>query len=295
MKPAPFAYERPTDLDQALLLLDRHGPEAKPLAGGQSLLPMLALRMVRPAVLVDLNRLEGMARLEVGDGRVVVGPLVRHQAAVESAALRQEMPALAEAAAWIGHREIRNRGTILGSLAHADPAAELPAVAVAFGAELVLAKAGSQRVVPAEEFFLGFFTTALAPGELLVSCRWPLGALGRAGTFREFSLRDGDFALAAVAAGLVVGADGAVSEVGVALAGMGTGPVRSRKAEAELVGRKPTEGTLLEFAAAVLAEAEPADDLRATADYRSRLARELIVEALTASLQRTAEGGHERA
>lgn len=295
MKPARFAYQRPTDLDQVLALLERHGSDARLLAGGQSLIPMLALRLVRPGVVVDLNRLPDADQLVVGPDEIVTGPLVRHQAAVDSAALRHAMPALAEAAAWIGHLEIRNRGTILGSLAHADPAAEMPAVALAFDAQLVCQRSGGERMLPAEEFFLGFFTTALAEGEMLVSCRFPVTALSRASTFLEFSLRDGDFALAAVAASVIRGDDGKVAEVCCALAGMGPAPVRSREAEAQLVGMAPSEQVLAEFATAVLAEADPSDDLRASAGYRRQLARELIVEALSASLKRTTEGGQDRA
>jgi len=295
VKPAPFAYQRPTTEAAVLDLLARHGAQAKVLAGGQSLMPMLALRLVRPELVIDLGGLEGADRLEVTGGQLEIGPLVRHQQVVDSALARTEVPALAEAAGWIGHLEIRNRGTVLGSLAHADPAAELPAVAVALGAQMICHSQAGERIVPAGEFFLGLFQTALAEGEMLVSCRLPLGAVARASAFTEFALREGDFALAAVAASLVTGPDGRVAEVRLALAGMGPAPVTNETAQAQLVGQIPSPAVLREFADAVLSQAEPADDLRATASYRLKLASRLIVEALGESISRNPKGGVSRA
>lgn len=295
MKPAPFAYERPATETAVLERLASHGHRAKVLAGGQSLLPMLALRLVKPELVIDLGGLPDADRLEARDRELQIGPLVRHQQVVDSALVQAEIPGLAQAAGWIGHREIRNRGTVLGSLAHADPAAELPALAVALGARLVCRSESGERVVPAGEFFLGLFQTALAEGEMLVSCQLPLDALSKASAFAEFALRDGDFALAAVAASLLTAEDGRVAAVRCAVAGMGPAPVTDALAEAQLVGESPSPANLRDFAHLLLSHAEPQDDLRATAGYRLKLAAQLIVEALTESMDRSREGGINRA
>ena len=294
MKPAPFSYERPSTEAAVLERLAGHGQRAKLLAGGQSLMPMLALRLVRPDVVIDLGGLPDADRLEEHDQELKIGPLVRHQAVVDSALVRSKIPGLAQAAGWIGHREIRNRGTVLGSLAHADPAAELPALAVALGATLVCRSQKGERLLPAAEFFLGLFQTALAEGEMLVSCHLPLNDLTAASVFTEFALRDGDFALAAVAASLLTTADGKVASVRCAVAGMGPMPVFDPSAEQQLIGETASEAVFTDFAHDLLSHAEPQDDLRASADYRLKLAASLIVEALTESMAAGRKGGNAR-
>jgi len=267
VKPAPFEYLRAASVDEAVAALAARveaGEEAKILAGGQSLVPLLALRMARPAVLVDINRvaeLSGFARCpgSVGTGSVEVGALTRHSAL----AGQTEHPLLAEAARWIGHPAIRSRGTAAGSLAHADPAAELPVVAVACGAvATVVGPAGSRRV-PAAELFLGPLMSTLGEDELITSVTFPVPA--RWG-FAEFARRHGDFALVTA-----VVADGAI-----ALGGVSAVPMRSAAGEDVLAGG----GSVEEVVAAVCAELEPTGDLHASAPYRRALAAELVGRAL---------------
>ncbi len=200
MKPAPFEYVRPATVAEAVEVLAAHPGEAKALAGGQSLVPLMNLRLARPAVLVDLDRVAGLEGVELRDGHLCLGAMVRHERLVSDPAIGRLAPLLAEAAAWIGHTAIRHRGTLGGSLAHADPAAELPAVAVALGAELIATGPGGRRSIPAGQFFLGPLTTALDDGELLTEVRIPLPPAGRRVGFAEFARRHGDFALVLAAA-----------------------------------------------------------------------------------------------
>ena len=265
MKPPPFAYAAADSLEEALALLSV-GDEAKPLAGGQSLLPLLAYRIVRPTHLVDLNGVHALEQLRDDDG-LVVGALVRH-ADLERAALPQPWRALSQAARSIGHLPIRIRGTFGGSLAHADPAAELPVVATALDAQLALASTSGVRVVPAEKFFLGPHTTALEPGELLVEARLPEPPDGSVTAFVEVSERAGDFALVAVCAGLGPG------WARLAVGGAGAVPVRAHAAE-----RLLSEGgaaAAADAARAAVADCEPWSDRHASAATRREL-----VEVLT--------------
>ncbi|HEX4252180.1 MAG TPA: FAD binding domain-containing protein [Pseudonocardia sp.] len=265
MKAAPFEYVRPASVDEtvAALTSDAEGAEIKILAGGQSLVPLLALRMARPSVLVDINRVAELTGFAHYDGAVEVGALTRHRALAD----QTEHPLLAEAARWIGHPAIRSRGTAAGSLAHADPSAELPVVAVACGAVVtVIGPAGSRRV-PAGELFLGPLMSALDEDELITSVSFPVPA--RWG-FAEFARRHGDFALVSVAVAEVAG------EVSIALGGVGGVPVRAVAGERVLAGG----GSLDEVAAAVRAELRPTGDLHGSADYRRALAGELVRRAL---------------
>ena len=270
MKPAPFEYVRPATVDEtvAALASGADGAEIKILAGGQSLVPLLALRMARPAVLVDINRvaeLSGFGRCPgpAGAASVEVGALTRHRVLAE----QTEHPLLAEAARWIGHPAIRSRGTAAGSLAHADPAAELPVVAVACGAVATVVGPSGVRRVPAGELFLGPLMSALDEDELITSVSFPVPA--RWG-FAEFARRHGDFALVSVAVAEVAG------EVSIALGGVGGVPVRSVAGEQVLA----RGGSVDEVVAAVRAELRPTGDLHASADYRRALAGELVRRAL---------------
>jgi carbon-monoxide dehydrogenase medium subunit/6-hydroxypseudooxynicotine dehydrogenase subunit alpha len=270
VKPAPFAYARAASLEDALALLAEGGEDAKPLAGGQSLLPLLAYRLLRPTHLVDLGGIAGLDRVERRDGGVLVlGPLVTH-AALERAGLGL----LSEAAALVGHLPIRARGTLGGSLAHADPAAELPVAALALDATVVLASGDRARALPVGEFLLGPFTTALAPGELVTEVRVPAPPAGAAAAFEELALRAGDFALASAAAVVAGG------HVRIALGGVAPAPLRAREAE-----RIVAEGGLGEEAVAAAADAaaracDPVDDPRASAAYRRELVGVLVARAL---------------
>jgi carbon-monoxide dehydrogenase medium subunit len=279
MKPAAFDYERPESLDEALEVLARYGDEAKVIAGGQSLLPLLAMRLARPAQLIDVNRLSELADIS-SNGQLEIGALVRQRVAERSPLVREVAPIISEALTWVAHPQIRNRGTVGGSLAHADPAAELPTVMTALNASLVIQKAGGgRRAVSADDFFQGFFTTAIEADELLTAIHVPLWPVGTGYGWRELSRRHGDFALVGVAAVLTV-EGGVIRSARVALSGVGPAPVRARDAEALLVGHAPATSLWAAAAAEAAREIQPTADIQGSADYRRRVANKLVAEAL---------------
>jgi carbon-monoxide dehydrogenase medium subunit len=291
MKPAAFDYERPSSLTEALDRLAAVGEDAKVLAGGQSLIPLMAMRLARPSVLIDVNRIEDLV-FEADHGEYLeLGALTRQRAAERSAVVRRDAPLLQEALGHIGHPQIRNRGTIGGSLAHADPAAELPTVAVALDATLVVQRAGGERTVPAADFFTGFFTTTIEPEELLTSVRIPAVPSNAGCSYKEFSRRHGDFAVVGVAAVVALGADATVSQARIALSGVGSVPVRASGAESVLTGQRPSAQLWEAAGAAAAREIEPTSDLHGSAEYRRRLAGHLVAEALETAAE-AASGGH---
>ena len=290
MKPPPFEYVAAESLEEALAALTEHGDEAKLLAGGQSLVPLLAFRLARPSVLVDLNGIAGLDKVDLSEDALHLGSMVRQRDVEHLPGLRERCPMIADAVELIGHVAIRNRGTVGGSLAHADPAAEWPALAVVLEAQLELVGPPGPRTVPASEFFVSYFTTALQADEVLTGIRLPIPN-GRTGSaFLELSRRHGDFALAGVAALVTLGEDGTVTDVRLGLIGVGSSPVRAESAEAALRGRIPDAEALAEAAAAVAAAIEPTGDIHASADYRRHLAFVLTRRALAAAIAR-AEGG----
>ena len=279
MKPPPFAYECPTEVADAVALLAAHGADARPLAGGQSLVPLLNFRLARPAVLVDLNRIAALGRIAVEDGALCIGAMARQTTVEADFAVARGWPLLTEAISHIAHPQIRNRGTIGGSLAHNDPAAELPAVMLALDAEMTALGPEGTRTVPSGEFFAGTMETALAPDELLTEIRVPALPEGTGWSFREAARRQGDFALVAVAVLLRSsgGADGI--DARVVVTGTGDGPARMREAEAVLAERG-TDGDACEAAGNAAAQAsEPADDPHAPAWYRKKLVAALTRRA----------------
>lgn len=290
MKPAPFAYYGPRTLDEAVRLLEEHGEDGKILAGGQSLMPLMSLRLARPAVIVDLNRVPGLDRIAAdGDSGLSIGALTRQRALERDASLATRNPLLAAAVPLIGHFQIRNRGTVGGSLVHADPAAELPAVAVALGADFVLASASGERVVPAEEFYLGYMATAIEPNEVLTGVRLPPWNAGRLWAIDEVSRRKGDFAMVGVA--LWVDLDGsACADARIVLFGVGGKPVRIEKAEARLKGAVLDEATHREVERIVAEELDPDSDIHASALYRKEVGGVLTRRALAAAAARATEG-----
>lgn len=278
MKPASFDYLRPGSLDEAVDALAA-GEDRKVLAGGQSLVPLLAMRLARPSALIDINRVRGLDHIRRDGDVLAIGALARHEQVLRSPLAREAAPLLTQALGYVGHRAIRNRGTIGGSIAHADPAAELPAATTALDAQFVAAGPRGRRVIPAAGFFEGSMTTALEPGELLVEVRVPVPADGTRVAVRELARRAGDFALVAVFASLTV-EDSVCTSARIALAGAGPRPARARAAERLLAGRPLTEGLIIEAAAAAAAATEPADDIHAPASYRRRMAGVLTTRAL---------------
>jgi CO/xanthine dehydrogenase FAD-binding subunit len=292
VKPPPFDYVSVTSVEEALDALAEHGDEAKLLAGGQSLVPLLAFRLARPSVLVDLNRIDGLGGITLEDDALVLGATARERAVERHPGIAERCPMIAEAISHIGHVAIRNRGTVGGSLVHADPAAEWPALAVALDAELEATSSRGTRTIPAQEFFLSYFTTTLEPDEVLTRIRVPLPN-GRSGsTFVELARRHGDFALAGVGALVTLDADDTAADVRLGLIGVGDRAVRASGAEEALRGRIPDDDAVAEAAAAVASEIDPTGDIHASADYRRHVATVLTRRALTTAVERARGGAH---
>ena len=286
MKTPPFEYHAPRTVEEALSLLHEHGDEAKVLAGGQSLVPLLAMRMARPSQLVDINEVEGLAGIRPLDGTgVAIGTLTREREAERSSLVAERLPVLAESLPHIGHVSIRNRGTIGGSLAHADALAELPAVAVVTEAEMVVRSAAAERIVPAEGFFVGHFSTSMADDELLTEVRLPTGPPGAGWAFHEIARRHGDFALVGVATMLRL-EDNRVAEARIALMGVADRAMRATEAERALVGQAPGDDTFAAAAAEAVRPFEPASDIHGSGEFRRHLAGVAVRRALTTAAAR---------
>src|SRR5499427_7264986 len=279
MKPAPFEYHRPRSVEETFDLLDRYGDEGRILAGGQSLVPTLNMRLVAPRAVIDINRLPGFDSIRVTPEGLVIGALVRQESIEDSAVVRAHAPLLATAIPHVGHRAIRARGTVGGSLALADPAAELPACAVALGAVIRVRGRRGSRDIAAADFFRGIYTTALAPGEILAEVAIPRAAPGWRWAFDELARRHGDFALAGLAAAARV-EGGAIAEARLVFFGVGGTPVRARGAESALAGRRP-DGTVLTAAGAALdRDLDPPGDLHGSPALRRHLARVLLARVV---------------
>jgi carbon-monoxide dehydrogenase medium subunit len=290
MKPPPFEYAAPRKTDEALALLAQHGDRAKVLAGGQSLLPLLNFRLAQPEVLVDVNRVVELAYVRPANGGLAIGALTRQHALERSEAVRDRLPIVAEACRLIGHLPIRHRGTLGGSLAHADPASELPAVMVALEAEMTASRVGGRRTLPAEQFFTGIFTTALEPDELLTEVRVP-GLPPRTGSaFMEIARRAGDFALVGVAALVTLDDGGRVSRARLALCGAGPTPIRAREAERLITGERPEAGVLDDGVERMVAATDPPGDIHASAAFRKKLARHVGRQAIELAVRRAGGG-----
>jgi carbon-monoxide dehydrogenase medium subunit len=292
VKPAPFDYHRPDTADEALAILADLGSDAKPLAGGQSLVPAMNFRLARPAVLVDLNRIAPLAYIEESpDGGLLIGAMTRQRAPERSGTVARKAPLLFEAMPWIAHPQIRNRGTVGGSLAHADPAAELPAVMVALDARFVLRSRTASRTVPAHDFYTGLLTTVLGPDELLTEIRIPPRPARAGSAFIELARRHGDFALVGVAVELALDQRGACASARIALLSVGDGPVLAAKAMAVLAGCIPHAASI-EEAARIAAETDvdPPADIHASSAYRRHLVRVLVGRALTEAAERATRG-----
>ena len=291
MKPAPFEYLRPRSLDEALSLLDEHGGDAKPLAGGQSLIPAMNFRLATPAVLVDLNAVDGLSYIaQPQDGRGLhIGGMTRQRHVERSPLVAEHAPLIAETMPHIAHVAIRNRGTIGGSLAHADPAAELPAVALALEATLTIASKSGSRSVPAAEFFCGLFTTAVQPGELLTEIHLPPRRARSGFAFEEISRRHGDFALVGVAAAVQLDERGHCAGARVALLSVGDRPMLAERAAGMLAGQRP-EAEAVRAAAdtAAASDIDPSSDIHASSRFRRQLANVLTRRALTKAFERAA-------
>jgi carbon-monoxide dehydrogenase medium subunit len=283
MKPPKFDYHAPGTVDEAVALLARYGGDAKVLAGGQSLMPMLNFRLARPAALVDVNRIPALAYIREDNGTVAFGAMTRQRTIEFSPVVAARLPLLREATRWVGHLPIRSRGTIGGSIAHADPSAEYPAVLTALGGEVVVQGPRGRRTVQAGDLFETYLTTTLAADELVVEVRLPAMPAGAGHAFEEFARRHGDFAIVGIAA-MIARAGERCTAARLASAGAGPVPVRLRAAE-EILERDGLGAAAIDAAAARAAElVAPDSDVHASAEYRRHLTRVLTGRAIKRAL-----------
>ena len=286
MKPAQFEYNDPQSVEEALDLLAKYGDACKVLAGGQSLVPLMNFRLARPERLIDINGIESLTHIERENGHLKIGAMVRHSQLEHSAEVAERWPLLTEAIGWVGHSQIRNRGTVGGSAAHADPAAELPAAFAALDASFHLLSKRGPRVLTWKEFFVSEFTTALALDELLTAVEVPEQMASTGSAFVEYARRHGDFALGGAAVTVKLGRDGRCEEVAIALLSAGPAPVRAEGAERHLRGTKLDEASIRSAAAEAVEGLHPTSDIHGSAEYRIGLLHTMTERALAKAAQR---------
>ena len=292
MKPAPFSYHRPETLTEAVGTLAAFGDEAKVLAGGQSLVPVMALRLGRFGHIVDLGQVSALRYVRDDGGSIAVGAMTTHAAAGRDPLVAGSVPLLARAIPFIGHFQIRNRGTVGGSCAHADPAAEIPAVAVTLDAEMEAAGGAQERTrrIPAAEFFASTYTTTLEPDEVLTSLRFPVWPCRTGFAIREFARRSGDFALAGALCAVTLDAGGRIERAAIGLLGLGAVPVRASQAEQAITGAAPGDLDMTATGLLAVADTDPPDDVHATSAYRRRVGAAMAAQALTAAVTEAQTG-----
>lgn len=286
MIPPKFEYFAPTTLHEALSLLRRYGSEAKLLSGGQSLIPLMKLRLAAPAYLIDINRVPGLAYLEERDGFLRIGSLIREADLERSKLVRSHVPIVCETAAVVGDPLVRNLATIGGNLAHADPANDHPATMLALDAEIVATSLDGERTIPATAFFPDFFTSALNPDEILTEIRIPVPSAGSGGAYIKLERKVGDFAIAGVAAHVTIGPDGVCERAGIGLTNVAPTPLKVPSAEAFLRGKHLDQDTIEHAAELAVAVSQPEADLRGSMAYKRDMVRVLTTRALTRALAR---------
>jgi CO/xanthine dehydrogenase FAD-binding subunit len=289
LKPAEFQYHRPRTIEDALALLKENGDDGKILAGGQSLMPLMNFRLAEPAHLIDINFIDGLDYIRSDHGVIKIGCLTRQSRALEDALVRQRCPLLAAALAHVGYAQTRNRGTCCGSLAHGDPAAELPAVLLALDGSVTVGNSIGKREIAARDFFQSYLTTALESDEMVLEASIPEQPAGAGSSFMEFARRFGDFAIVGVAASLLLAND-SITDVRIALTGVGDRPWRERKIEESLLGKKATVQLFEHAADEVAASISPSSDIHASESYRRSLARVLTRRALADAWGRARNG-----
>jgi CO/xanthine dehydrogenase FAD-binding subunit len=290
MKPAPFKYIAASSLEHALALKAEHGDDAKFLAGGQSLLPTMNFRLARPAILIDINEIGELAGIRASSGATRVGALTRYRALQRDAAFARMFPLIGEALPHIAHPQIRNRGTIGGNLSHADPASELPAIAVALGARFRIQSAKQERWIEASDFFVSALTTDLLPEEMLIEIELPLARPRTGSCFMEIARRRGDFAIVGAAAMMTLGERDQCIAVRLTFCGVGETPIDAGSAAEALVGHQPTEADIIDVARSVQTVIDPGGSVHATADYQRHIAGVLTERTLQAACQRARDG-----
>ncbi len=285
MKAAPFTYHSPRSVEEAIALLAEHGDDAKAIAGGQSLVPMMALRLARIGHLVDLAGIDSLHGVSLDDDGLFLGAMTTHREIEVDATVAGASPLLSRAAPYIGHFQIRNRGTIGGSCAHADPAAEWPAVMLTLGARAVVRGAGGEREVAAGDFFVSTFECAIAPDELLVGLRVPAWPHRSGFGIAEFARRHGDFAVAGATVAASLDEDGRVTRIAISLLGLGPVPLRASVAEQRVLGEQVDSLDIVELAELALTDAHPAEDIHGDARYRRRVGAGTVRSALADALK----------
>ena len=286
MIPAPFDYISPQTLDEAIRVLVSHGDEAKLLAGGHSLLPLMKLRLASPKLLVDLSKIPGLSGIKQEGNKITIGALTTQYQIESSELLKERCPLLPQTAKAIGDVQVRNRGTIGGSLAHADPAADIPAAILALGGVLGLTGPEGNRTIPAEEFFLGLMTTAMSPNEILTEIRLPV-LPGRCGTvYLKVRQKASGFAIVGVAVWLTVDNNGACKDIGVGITGLDSKPFRARGVEERLRGKRIEPGMIEDASSQVTQGVDPLDDIHASAEFRAHLAQLYTARAIQEAAKR---------
>ena len=289
MIPPSFEYLRPNTIPEAIAMLQQHGDDAKILSGGQSLIPMMKLRLARPAILIDINRISGLSHIKEEGGFLKIGGLTREAELEASPLVRSKCPILADTTHVIADPQVRNLATVGGNLAHGDPANDHPATMLALGAQVVANGPKGERVIPIEAFFLSLFTTALKPDEILTEIRIPIPPARSGGAYLKLERKVGDFATAAVAVQLTVDEQGACRNIGMALTNVGATPVKAKKAEGFLQGKKLDDAAIAQAAQLASDEAEPSADLRGPVEYKKGLVKELAKRALLLARERAAK------
>ena len=286
MIPPSFEYLRPKTIPEAIAMLQQHGDAAKILSGGQSLIPMMKLRLARPSILIDINRISGLSHVKEEDGYLKIGGLTREAELEASPLVRSKYPILADTTHVIADPQVRNLATVGGNLAHGDPANDHPATMIALGARVVANGPKGERVIPIEKFFLSLFTTALEPDEILTEIRVPIPPARSAGAYLKLERKVGDFATAAVAVQMTFDEQGACQKVGIGLTNVGATPVKAQKAEQFLLGKKLDDDAISQAAQLAADEAEPSADLRGPVEYKKGLVKELAKRAFELTRER---------
>lgn len=286
MIPPSFEYLRPKTIPEAIQMLQQHGDAAKILSGGQSLIPMMKLRLARPGILIDINRIAGLSYVKEEDGYLKIGGLTREAELEVSPLVRSKYQILADTTHVIADPQVRNLATVGGNLAHGDPANDHPATMIALGAQVVANGPRGERVIPIEHFFVSLFTTALQPDEILTEIRVPIPPARSGGAYQKLERKVGDFATAAVAVQLTLDGQGSCQKVGIGLTNVGATPIKARKVEASLQGKRLDDATIAQAALLAPDEAEPSADLRGPVEYKKGLVKELARRALVIARDR---------
>ncbi|NYE07059.1 CO/xanthine dehydrogenase FAD-binding subunit [Bacillus niacini] len=290
MKPPKFSYLRPNSLQEALDMLAEYGDDAKIMSGGQSLIPLLNMRLSTPGYIIDIGRVEELKGIREEEDVIVIGGMTRHVDVEKSALVREKCPLLTEGITWVGHNQIRSRGTIGGSIAHADPSAELPCMLTALRGEIVIMSREEEITVSPEEFFLSYLLTSLEPNQLIKEIRFPKIKKGSGYAFEEVARRHGDFALVEVAAVVELEADGTIADAKIALGGANSVPFIPEAVEGFLIGKMPDDSILKEAATLQLGDLDPEGDIHGSKEYRRYLSGVLLERALYKAIARAREG-----